>query len=501
MSSYVIAAPEAFAVAWGDLTGIGEAIKGTAAAAAPSTTGIVAAAGDEVSAAIANLFGSYAQEFQTLTARATLFQAQFARALNAAGAAYAAAEAANVSPLQTLEQQAESLGVFSPIERLVGHPLFGNGAPGAAGSGATGPGQSGSRPGTITNGGAGGAGSGGVSPAPAGVGGAVTNAATNAVTAPATNGVTGVKVGFSFLQIPLGSSSFLGIPLGPLSYPAPAHWYFPTQADGSVHANGVIYLQHGFGAIGWFYNPLAMQLAQQTDSIVVVPTVPSIPLPFGAWIGGTQMQQGVASLFLGSETALNISANHAGYQGKLPVDFIMTGHSAGGGLATIAAGDYIADLGTNTANNHLLGVVMFDGVASDSSAFAASIANLQALHVPDYVVAAPPQLWNLSGATTNELISLDPGQFVGVELVNGSHVDSMLGGKPVIDFVAQLVTRFSPPGNTAAVYTLSSGWINDIYAGAGPTDPIYGVYGPTGGYVSPGGQQIILGQAAGIVLP
>ena len=63
------------------------------------------------------------------------------------------------------------------------------------------------------------------------------------------------------------------------------------------------------------------------------------------------------------------------------------------------------------------------------------------------------------------------------------------------------MTRFSPPGNTAAVYTLSSGWINDIYAGAGPTDPIYGVYGPTGGYVSPGGQQIILGQAAGIVLP
>jgi hypothetical protein len=31
------------------LTGIGEAIKGAAAAAAPSTTGILAAAGDEVS--------------------------------------------------------------------------------------------------------------------------------------------------------------------------------------------------------------------------------------------------------------------------------------------------------------------------------------------------------------------------------------------------------------------------------------------------------------------
>ena len=128
------------------------------------------------------------------------------------------------------------------------------------------------------------------------------------------------------------------------------------------------------------------------------------------------------------------------------------------------------------------------------------MANLQALHVPDYVVAAPPQLWNALGGTTNQLVALYPGQFVGVELVNGSHVDSMLGGNPLVDFAAQLVTQFSPPGNTAAVYTLTSGWINDIYAGAGPTDPIYGVYGPTGGYLPPGGQQIILGRASGIVL-
>ncbi len=480
MSSYLLAEPEAFEVASGGLAEIEQAIKGAAAAAAPSTTTIVTAAGDEVSAAVADIFGSCAQEFQTLTAQTAGLQAQFVRAVSAAGAAYAAAEAANVSPLQTLERQVESLGVFSPIEQLLGHPLFGNGTTGTGGAATTG------QPGSLAVGAVGGTGTGGV---------------TNAVTAPATNGVTGVKVGFSILQIPLGEASIFGIPLGPLSFPAPAHWYFPTQADGSVHANGVIYLQHGFGAIGWFYDPLAMQLAQQTDSIVVVPTVPSIPLPFGAWLNSPQMQQGVASLFLGSEPALNISANHAGYQGRLPLNFILTGHSAGGGLATIAGGDYIADLGGNTANNHLLGVVMFDGVATNSSAFAGAISNLQTLHIPDYVVAAPPQPWNAFGATTNELVSLYPGQFVGVELVNGSHVDSMLGGKPVIDFVAQLVTRFSPPGNTAAVYTLSSGWINDIYAGAGPTDPIYGIYGPTGGYVPPGGQAIILGQATGIVLP
>ncbi len=144
---------------------------------------------------------------------------------------------------------------------------------------------------------------------------------------------------------------------------------------------------------------------------------------------------------------------------------------------------------------------MFDGVESSSTGFAAKIANLQSLNIPDYVVAEAPQAFNQYGATTNQLVSLYPGQFVGVELVNGSHVDSMLGDKPVLDFTSQLITKFSPDGDTAAVYTLSTGWINDMFAGAGPTDPIYGVYGPTDGYEAPGGQQIILGPATGIVLP
>ncbi len=108
------------------------------------------------------------------------------------------------------------------------------------------------------------------------------------------------------------------------------------------------------------------------------------------------MQQAVASLFLGSETSLNISANQAGYLGTLPVDFMMTGHSAGGGLATAAGGDYVADLGPNPTDNHLLGVVMFDGVSTSSSGFAASIAELKTLDIPDYVVAAPPRRGTLS---------------------------------------------------------------------------------------------------------
>ena len=91
---------------------------------------------------------------------------------------------------------------------------------------------------------------------------------------------------------------------------------------------------------------------------------------------------------------------------------------------------------------------------------------------------------------------------IGVELVNGSHVDSLLGDKPVVDMLAQVLVKFSPGGDTAAVYTLSTGWINDMFvAGAGPTAPIDGLYGTPGGYVAPGGQEIILGPATGIVLP
>ena len=476
LSTHVIAVPAAIAQAAAELTGIREAIDGAATMAGPATTGIVASASDEVSALIARAFGSYADEFQALTAQTTLFHTQFEHALRAAEAAYAAAEAANAALLQTLQQHVPSLGVVAPFEQLIERPLFANAAT-----------QLGTLLATATN--------------AAGLGGVVNYPAGETLSAPATNGVTGVKSGFSFLQIPIGPSSFLGIPIGQFSYPAPAQWYFPTQVDGSVQADGVIYLQHGFGATGWFYQPLATQLAQQTNSVVVVPTIPSIPLPFGLWLNSPQMQQGVASLFLGNQTALNISANQAGYQGVLPEHFILAGHSAGGGLATIAAGNYLTAIGADPTANNLLGVMMFDGVANNSAAFGASAASLQALHIPVYVVSAPPQAWNAFGATTNQLVSLYPGQFVGVEIVNGSHVDSMLSGRPLIDFALQLVTGFSPPGATAAVYTLSTGWINDIYAGAGPLDPMYGIYGPTGGYVAPGGHPLILGQAAGIVLP
>src|SRR5262249_23647274 len=104
-------------------------------------------------------------------------------------------------------------------------------------------------------------------------------------------------------------SAYLEIPVGPHGYDAPARRDFPAQADGTVNARGVIYLQHGFLGTGGWYGNLAIALAEGTNSIVVVPTVSSIPLPGGVSLSGAPMQQAVGSLFQGSQAALNASAS------------------------------------------------------------------------------------------------------------------------------------------------------------------------------------------------
>src|SRR5262249_49942214 len=133
--SHVIVAPGMITAAASDLAAIESALSAANAAAGARTTGVLAAGADEGSAAIAALFSSHGRQFQVLSAHAAAFHAQFAQALNSAGDAYAAAEAANASPLQAMVQGAQSLAVFSPVQDLTGRPLFGNGANGAPGTG------------------------------------------------------------------------------------------------------------------------------------------------------------------------------------------------------------------------------------------------------------------------------------------------------------------------------------------------------------------------------
>ncbi|MCV7089400.1 PE family protein, partial [Mycobacterium interjectum] len=142
MSAFLIAAPEALSAASADLSGIGEAIKEAAATWAPSTTGIAPAAGDEVSAAIARLFGNYGQTYQTLGAQAVAFQQQFVQALSGGAGTYASAEATSAAFLQIPDLQAIEQNLLDTANAytltLTGRPLIGNGANGAPGTGANG---------------------------------------------------------------------------------------------------------------------------------------------------------------------------------------------------------------------------------------------------------------------------------------------------------------------------------------------------------------------------
>src|SRR6516164_4095870 len=135
MSPYVIAAPEALATASADLSSLGERIREATAAAAPSTTGIVAAAEDEVSAAISQLFGRFGQQFQALTAQSGLFHNQFVQLMSSGGSMYAAAEALNAAAVAADTVPPSSItdvggAPFSPFLSIFGRALFGNGLAG-----------------------------------------------------------------------------------------------------------------------------------------------------------------------------------------------------------------------------------------------------------------------------------------------------------------------------------------------------------------------------------
>lgn len=121
--SYVVAAPEFLSAAATDLADIGSSISAANAAALAPTSGVLAAGADEVSAALAALFGSHAHAYQALSAQVAEFHAQFVQTMTAGAGAYATAEATNV-------QQALLGAINAPTELLLGRPLIGDGANG-----------------------------------------------------------------------------------------------------------------------------------------------------------------------------------------------------------------------------------------------------------------------------------------------------------------------------------------------------------------------------------
>jgi hypothetical protein len=259
-----------------------------------------------------------------------------------------------------------------------------------------------------------------------------------------------------------------------------ADWYVPI---GSTPTQGLIYLQNGWGATKDDYNLLAARLAEATGSIVVVPTVSSSSLACpDCWLGSDQMAQGVANLFAPGNDALGASATAAGYQGTLPRDVVLAGHSAGAGLVVDAAG-YMGEDGIGDPK----GLVLFD--ADPFINMVPALAEIPDT-VPVYQIASPPSFWNTYGNGTAQLLQARPAQFDGVMVVGGKHIDSMQSSNLLIDLLLQLVDGPSVPKNRQAVDTLAEGWIDDMYSGTRDQ----GVYGTAG-------QKIPVGNATVVVLP
>jgi hypothetical protein len=93
--SFVVAAPEQVQTAAQSLAGIRSTLGESSASAATPTTGMLAAAGDEVSAGVASWFNTFGQEYQFLNAQAQAFHLQFVNLMNAGAGAYLSTEVAN----------------------------------------------------------------------------------------------------------------------------------------------------------------------------------------------------------------------------------------------------------------------------------------------------------------------------------------------------------------------------------------------------------------------
>jgi hypothetical protein len=252
----------------------------------------------------------------------------------------------------------------------------------------------------------------------------------------------------------------------------PANWYFP-ETDNGEPPDQMILLQHGFLALGPMYSYTAANLAEQTNSVVVTPTLSSNPFAGDDyWLGGTGMAASIADLFNGDRTALTESAIAAGYAEaypgatQLPQKFALEGHSLGANLVSGAAGFIVAD---TDAGDDLVGVILLDGVPiGNTLPDALTKLDYYEAHGGHYIpvreIGAPFNAFNSLSTVNDDLTSARPDNFNGVVLEGGVHMDSMRGGNQLIQFAAYLVAGIPQPQNPPAVDQLSVTWLNDWFA-------------------------------------
>ncbi|CAN7690924.1 alpha/beta hydrolase family protein [Mycolicibacterium frederiksbergense] len=253
----------------------------------------------------------------------------------------------------------------------------------------------------------------------------------------------------------------------------PAHWYYPK---GDEPPQRIIYLQHGFLGVGAMYSYTAANLAETTNSIVVVPTLTSNRnVADGFWLGSDQALRATSALFLGDREALTDSAIAAGYAQRygaevaLPERFALVGHSLGGNLVAGAAGYYADAVAAGGVTNQLAGVVLLDA-APQGSVLSDALVKLDGVgtYIPVFELGAPKEFRRVDADLTEHR----PGKFNGLVLENGKHLDSMDGGTWLIQFVSHVYQGFPAAQNQAAAQMIIGGWVGDILDGR--IDPLTG---------------------------
>lgn len=256
------------------------------------------------------------------------------------------------------------------------------------------------------------------------------------------------------------AASNLTVPCGSNGTTLSADWYFPATAS----PTGIVWVQHGFSSSKSSIAALANAIAANTSAIVVAPTISSNFLSLnGCWINGLAMHQAVARMFGDRLSALQSSASAAAKLAgagrvTLPSRFVLTGHSAGGNLATSAAGyTTLISSGGSLVSSRLRGVVMYDGV-DNGGAIGTGLDRLSGANYRRvWTIAAPDSSCNASGSGTRLLKSKRPSEFIGVRLVSGTHVDATGS--------ANIACGTPRAENVAALRTLAINWIANMLAG------------------------------------
>ena len=252
------------------------------------------------------------------------------------------------------------------------------------------------------------------------------------------------------------------------NYSTPTDWYFPSTGT----PKGIVWLQHGFSENKSHWASYAPGLAAE-GYVVFATTLPTADI-FGCTLENVGNNRpylnNIASMFGSAASgsgalvsSYNDAARRAGRTGlALPSNWAFVGHSAGGETVT-----YIANrLRTNHAGAfaRLRGLVLEDPVNSFiGSNLSDALTGLNTSSLPIRTLASPPYSCNNNQAGVNLVVQkLTTRPFHGALVTSGTHVDVFgAGAGPLLTAAC----RTPQARNTAAVQTLTTGWLADELAG------------------------------------